>query len=470
MSNIIYELEYTMTQNKQIFKDINITDFNIGYWEYNTTTMNIEMSSNANNMYFNESNECCICVREFIKILKIKSSFEFIDMIYRKDNYHNSYMQELVTYGNIKHIKVCIKRIYDDQGIIEEIKAVCFDASQLINNENTEKYKANHDDMTGLFNRRDYERHIKNLFLPCIFVICDLDGLKLINDILGHADGDKAIKLTAQVIERIFPDDYIARIGGDEFIIITDNCDDRIIKSKLKKVTEEIESSKINNLDISISYGFAVIDSDSEFNKGFDIAENMLYYYKLSKRMKQKNKIKESVFNLLYKGELGIGSHGDRVGLLMKELLNMMGFNRKGDIKDAITLSKLHDIGKISIPTDLLKRQNNLTDDQINIIKAHSQQGFKIVSNIMNEDRISQSILFHHENWDGTGYPFGKKHKEIPFLARVLAVADCYDNLTNNTSLGKTYSHENAIDEIKRLSSIKFDPKIVDALVEYYRV
>jgi len=130
-------------------------------------------------------------------------------------------------------------------------------------------------------------------------------------------------------------------------------------------------------------------------------------------------------------------------------------------IKNAEAIGILHDIGKIAISDNILLKPGKLTDDEYEIMKTHSQEGYKLSCSIPEIKCISREILTHHERWDGNGYPLGLKGKEIPILSRIVSIADSFDAMTENRCYSKARSIEDAILELKRCSGTQFAPYLV---------
>jgi HD-GYP domain-containing protein (c-di-GMP phosphodiesterase class II) len=129
-------------------------------------------------------------------------------------------------------------------------------------------------------------------------------------------------------------------------------------------------------------------------------------------------------------------------------------------------LARVHDIGKITIPDNILFKAGRLDPDEYEIIKKHSEAGYKIIQNITDSDFVSEAVLSHHERWDGQGYPQGLKGEDIPLFARIICVADAYDAMTSERVYQKAKTQEEAIEELKRCSGTQFDPKVVKAFLE----
>ncbi|MGD9732454.1 MAG: HD domain-containing phosphohydrolase [Desulfamplus sp.] len=129
--------------------------------------------------------------------------------------------------------------------------------------------------------------------------------------------------------------------------------------------------------------------------------------------------------------------------------------------------ASMHDIGKIGIPDSILKKKGKLSDDEWKIMKTHPEIGYNILSksNTLLFIMASDVALFHHEKWDGTGYPRGLKEKHIPEAARIVAVADVFDALTMERPYKDAWSVEKAVEEIKKGAGSHFDPEIVQCFL-----
>ena len=128
----------------------------------------------------------------------------------------------------------------------------------------------------------------------------------------------------------------------------------------------------------------------------------------------------------------------------------------------------LHDIGKIGIPTELLKKEGNLTEEEAAVMKKHTKIGAKFLEDIYagNEKndfiRISTDIIkYHHEHYDGNGYPYGKKGEEIPLGSRIISIADAYDSMVSNRAYRQGLQSEEALKLIEEKAGVQFDPELI---------
>ncbi len=126
----------------------------------------------------------------------------------------------------------------------------------------------------------------------------------------------------------------------------------------------------------------------------------------------------------------------------------------------------LHDIGKITVPTDLLSKPGKLTDEELEVIKRHPETGYQILKSVDEYITIAKYVLHHHERWDATGYPAGLKGEEIPLQSRIIAVADAYEAMTAKRPYQKKRTTKEAKAELKKCSCTQFDPLIVKIFLE----
>jgi putative nucleotidyltransferase with HDIG domain len=129
---------------------------------------------------------------------------------------------------------------------------------------------------------------------------------------------------------------------------------------------------------------------------------------------------------------------------------------------------RLHDIGKLALPDAVLRKEGRLEDDELAQIQEHPKVGAKLIRRIGTLRGAIPYVLYHHERWDGTGYPSGKAGKEIPIEARVLAVADAFDAMTSDRPYRRALTHDEALAEVERCSGTQFDPEIARIFLELF--
>ena len=157
--------------------------------------------------------------------------------------------------------------------------------------------------------------------------------------------------------------------------------------------------------------------------------------------------------------------HSERVTHYADEIGRVLQFNEE-QMKVLYISAILHDIGKIAVPEQILDKPGKLTDEEFDEVKKHPRAGTNIISSIPSYETILSGILYHHERWDGTGYPDGLKGENIPINARIICVADVYDALEADRPYRKAWSKEQALSFFEEQKKKMFDPHLVDILKE----
>ena len=129
----------------------------------------------------------------------------------------------------------------------------------------------------------------------------------------------------------------------------------------------------------------------------------------------------------------------------------------------------LHDIGKIGIKDSILNKPAKLTDEEFEIMKTHVMIGANIVKPVSGLSKLADGILYHHERWDGRGYPMGLKGENIPIAGRIVHVADSYDTITTARAYKLAQTPDEAFEELIRCAGSQFDPQIVELFFKAYK-
>ncbi len=329
-----------------------------------------------------------------------------------------------------------------------------------------------HDQLTGLYNRAFFEEELQRFSgsrsYPITLISCDLDGLKLINDTMGHDKGDLLLKECASLLrESLRSEDVLARIGGDEFSAILPFTDRETAEEIARRIRSNI--SKYNQgqteLPLGLSIGLATAYSKEISLKDlFKQADDLMYKDKLYRSASMRNKVVESLLAAMAERDFITEGHVQRLEKICLQIGEKVGLSSR-QLADLALLAKVHDLGKVGIPDRILNKPGPLDDAEWEIMKQHSDKGFRIASSSPDLAGVADLILKHHEYWDGSGYPLGLEGEDIPIECRIIAIVDAFDAMTHDRPYAAAKSRREAIDEIVRAAGSQFDPALVDAFV-----
>lgn len=341
-------------------------------------------------------------------------------------------------------------------------------------NQNKIKFLNYHDKLTGLYNRNYLEEEIKRLNtirqLPISVIMGDVNGLKLVNDAFGHQKGNQLLKAIAGVFENACrAEDIIARWGGDEFVILlprTSIGDARKVSNRIRKLCAEADKNPIKP---SIALGVAqIIDENQSYEEVFKKAEDRMYRNKIAGSESASNSIILSLENTLLEKSHETKDHAERMNRLVIKFAKELNLSTS-QIDNLKLLSRLHDIGKVSIPEKILKKPDKLSDQEFKIVKNHPESGYRIVKSIPELASVAEGVLSHHERWDGGGYPQGLFGEDIPYTARIITIIDSYDVMTHQRLYKSAMTQKEALAEIEKCSGSQFDPYLAEKFIKMIR-
>ena len=331
------------------------------------------------------------------------------------------------------------------------------------------EYLSYHDQLTGLYNRRFFVEAFRRLDtsgnLPFTIAMLDVNGLKLTNDAFGHQVGDELLKRVASVlISETRAGDIVARIGGDEFIVLLPNTSNEETEEIVKRILQCAALEKMQNVIISVSVGWETKTSADQTRRYiFARAEEHMYRKKLVDSQSMRNATIQIILRTLKETNERERVHSDKVSALCVKIAQALRLDSQV-IKEIETAGLMHDIGKIAININLLNKPGKLTDEEYTEVQRHAEVGYQILKSVDIYSPLAESVLSHHENWDGSGYPRGLKEKEIPLFARIITVADAYEAMTSDRPYRAGIPKADALIELRHFAGIQFDPDIVDVI------
>lgn len=436
---------------------------------------------------------CTFCNESCLKILKYQSSDDLIgknlhDLIQYKTQriddligHSELFSQTLLTGKSItskdevfwRADGTCFDVLYTStpkyqEGIVIGAVITFTDITEQKENERMIKYLSCYDSLTGLYNRGYFLSLLKDLDcaenLPIAIVFADINGLKLTNDIFGHFSGDELIKTAADVLRKSCNEkDIIARVGGDEFIMLLPNTNTNEIKKKIHKINKTLSMVKIDAFKCSMSFGYDIKRSESkDIERIIENAESEMYKEKTMSRKNTNEEILHTIITTLHSNLPSEKKHSENVSRLCQLIGKAMNLNENNIriLKDA---GYFHDIGKITVDLSVFNKISDSNEVEKEVLRQHPAVGYRILSLFDETLDISESVYSHHENWDGSGYPKGIKGDEIPLFARIISVCEAYDFYTNERNC-PVLDKEQALQKIASFAGTKYDTSIVDVL------
>jgi len=393
-------------------------------------------------------------------------------------------------------LKHCEKEdIYDEHSIeilstISDFAAVAIENARLFDET---KRLATTDPLTSVLNRRALEEVFQKEVAkaqrydrPLSIIILDLDDFKLFNDTYGHIFGDQALKEMANTLKSSCRKvDVIGRYGGDEFTIILPETNSSGCIRVAKRLLEHIQNTSLvtpdgNKISVSVSMGIASYPEDtSDPEKLLSLADTAMYraklaggnqYLTISSEVSQKESEPKfdtfiGLINAIDSKDNYTFKHCRDVAKYACTLGEVLGLSQE-DLGILKIAGELHDIGKIGIPPEILKKPGSLNEEEWKIIKEHPRLGFLILNQLPKMEKLLQAVLHHHERYDGKGYPSGLQGADIPLLARILTVADAYSAMKSNRPYRKALSKKEILKELKTNMGKQFDPEIANKFIE----
>lgn len=377
------------------------------------------------------------------------------------------------------------------------LQKLCYYSAFVLRNANLYQnaYRASiMDDLTSLYNRKyalEYITDCCNRRQPITLILMNIDDFRLYNELYGAIEADNLIRLCAHaILQELTPIDIGFRYGSDEFLILTDGCDTDAAASLARRITERITAENTADTVWSITLSCGISAYPKLSTNAMALIQDAMQSVSYSKRQ---GKGIQTVYHSGIKTppeNVSIHAAYDRVAPTVYALAaaidakdNFTFIHSMNVSKYAVILGKalgasqnsieilryaalLHDIGKISIPEHILKKRTHLTPEEYDIMKTHVENSTKMIRHLPDMDYVIPAVLGHHERYDGSGYPKGLSGENIPYLARILTVADCFDAMTARRVYKQALSVSYAVSELQKNKGTQFDPVMADKFVE----
>jgi diguanylate cyclase (GGDEF)-like protein/putative nucleotidyltransferase with HDIG domain len=354
------------------------------------------------------------------------------------------------------------------------------------------------DPLTGLGNHRHFHERLQRELqtaeehgtsLTLCFV--DIDDFKNVNDRFGHPSGDRVL---SQVAGKLRQGGEAFRLGGDEFALLLVDHDEETALAAANSIVERVSALDLDHIgSVTASAGLATFPvqghgrdelirlADSALYWAKEHGKNRVRHYRPDvvelaelKRLASgpdraaRYRAAASLAKAVDARDTYTGSHSERVAELSARVAMRLGLDAE-QVELTRLAGSLHDLGKLAIPEEILRKPGDLTDSERLVLERHPQIGFRMLDSL-GVDPVADIVFHHHERWDGAGYPNGLRGEDIPLGARIIFVADAYDAITSDRVYSPKRSSQAALTELERCAGTQFDPTIVAAFAEEVEV
>jgi diguanylate cyclase (GGDEF)-like protein len=353
------------------------------------------------------------------------------------------------------------------------------------------------DPLTGLGNHRSFHERLQRELVAAeesgaslALCLVDFDDLKSVNDRFGHPVGDLVL---GQVASRLRQGGESFRLGGDEFAVLLPGQDERQATAVARSIVERVAALHVEGVgEVTVSAGVATYPTHGTGrDELIRLADSALYWAKKDGKNRVRAYAAESILRVnleqvadtpdraaQYRAAESLakavddrdaytGSHSQRVGDYSARIARRLGAD-----EPAIELTRLagnlHDLGKLAIPEDVLRKATTLSEAERLMLERHPQIGFRMLESL-GVRPVAEWVLHHHERWDGDGYPNKLAGDQIPLGARIIFVADAFDAMTSDRAYRRAITERDALAELERCSGTQFDPAVVKALTDELR-
>ena len=338
----------------------------------------------------------------------------------------------------------------------------------------SEKRLAAHDPLTGLLNHRRFHETLDERIgvcdlesEPCTLVLVDLDRFKRINDEDGHAEGDRFLRAAARALaEACREDDLVFRVGGDEFALILSGVDFPLAERVARRTCRAIAAIDPRS---GASFGVAELRPGLDKNDLLATADANLYANKTGRSPHERAAAADdAAISVLI---AAMAAHDEQTAdhsLGVAELADMVAGELRLTGRDRALVqhaARVHDIGKLAIPGEILRKPSALTPAERELIETHPARGAEVLRRAPGLVELASVVHASHERWDGQGYPRRLAGEEIPLASRIVAVCDAYDAIVSDRPYRPARTHEEAIAELRRMAGSQFDPEVVTAFI-----
>ena len=322
---------------------------------------------------------------------------------------------------------------------------------------------------------------------PTAIALVDIDNFRRLNETHGHGLGDDAMHAVARILSSARRrGESVGRSGPDEFLVVAPGQDAAQLAARMDNVREKLADVVLatdagDRLPLTVSIGVgvaplhgrsatelqsavAVALGEAKSGGGDQLVTSRLSYAELAHERWTAFSILDGLVNAVDTRDRYTRRHSEDVARYALFLAREVGL----DDEQQAALHKaslLHDVGKIAVPDDILRKPGHLTPEEMDVVKQHVELGGMLVRDLADADVVADGVRHHHERWDGTGYPAELEGERIPLIARIIAVADAFSAMTTSRPYRHALAQSVALERLGRAAGTQLDPRLVDVFV-----
>lgn len=327
------------------------------------------------------------------------------------------------------------------------------------------------DMLTQLYSKQCFHARMGEIvergIYPVTIVVCNTNGIGLVNDVYGWTKGNEMLRLAADLLRDNLPETTVlARLEDGDMVAGFVEVEQEYAMQLFDNIRMQYRQSNDTGINTDLEYGVAMIrDAGKSVEEALREAAESMRTKKLMNETSQKSSLLDSLTQTLTESDYETEEHVERTREMAVRLGKALNLT-DSDLGKLALLAVLHDIGKIAIPHTILLKPGKLTEEEWSIMKTHTEKGYRIASASKELQPIAEYILHHHERWDGNGYPGGLKGDEIPLLSRIITVVDSHDVMVHDRPYHKAMERAQAEEELLRCSGSQFDPHLVTVFLK----
>ncbi len=368
---------------------------------------------------------------------------------------------------------VTIQTLYSNRGLDMGKMYVFQDITKQKMMYNALENMSAYDNLTGFYTSRVFAGKLAEWDKEpeeYIVAVCDIAGLKMINAFYDSVIGNSVIQKMSETLRDVLPEDtLVCYTDDDRTVIVAKGITEDQMNLYLSDVARKLKKRGLDNIPVFLNFGIARRE-----NTAVSVEEYVKYAVMdlLIKEGKdsvgQKREMSAALTEEYFRNKYESIEHVNRIKKFSCGLAEKLGLQTEEKEKLEL-LCCYHDIGRVRTREEVWSRAAVITRDELDVIKLHSITGYQIITQMQLEYDIADLVLYHHENYDGSGYPYGLSGEKIPLLDRILAIVDSYDVMVHDQLYKGAVSEKHAMEELRNFAGSQFDPELVNLFEEYLK-